>query len=61
MEPEPRPLKSDQSPVRELIEFRQPSVAAVSGLTISSCEPSVDDSKVTNEFARLLNRGSSLE
>ena len=41
--------------------IRQPTAAEVSGLTFGVCVSRIDAQEVSNEFARLLNRGSSLE
>jgi hypothetical protein len=54
--------------VREAIRFsqvanviiRQPTAAEVSGLSFGPSS-ATDDQELSNEFARLLNRGSSLE
>jgi hypothetical protein len=60
---EPQPVM-----VREAVQFtqvanviiRQPTAAEVSGLSFGPSS-ATDDQELSNEFARLLNRGSSLE
>ncbi|HEX6729930.1 MAG TPA: hypothetical protein VF074_07955, partial [Pyrinomonadaceae bacterium] len=40
---------------------RQPTAAEVSGLTFGLCDSRIHAQELSNQFARLLNRGSSLE
>lgn len=61
--------KKDQQPQLSLVElqaaegsFRQPTAAEVSLLTFSKLRDARNHAQeLSNEFARLLNRGSSLE
>jgi hypothetical protein len=61
-------VQKDQQPQLSLVEFqaaegtfRQPTAAEVSILTFKLREARNHAQELSNEFARLLNRGSSLE
>lgn len=60
---DPRRIRSvaDGSLEPEHRLHRQPTAAEVSGLAVGLCDSRTHAEELSNQFARLLNRGSSLE